>query len=724
MKGKRTVVLFVLLLSVWMGGVCANPIKGLLERIDEGASRKFVIELKKGDKDFFELDQKGKKVVIRGNTYVNIATGLNWYLKYYAGINLTWNGMTAELPDVLPPVEKLLRKETDLKLRYDFNYCTYSYTMAFWDWKRWEQEIDWMALHGINLPLAAVGMECVWRNMLLKLGYTNDEVNQFIAGPAFLAWWAMNNLEGWGGPNPDTWYAQQEALQKQILKRMKEYGIMPVFPGYSGMVPNNADVKLGLDLDKPELWNGFTRPAFLQPTDPRYSEIAALYYEEQKKLFGTADYYSMDPFHELENAGEVDFDAAGKAVMAEMKKVNPRAVWVVQGWTENPRPEMIKNLRTGDLLILDLFSECRPMWGIPSIWKREKGYEQHEWLFCMLENFGGNVGLHGRMDQLLDNFYLTKNNPLAAHLKGIGLTMEGSENNPVMFELMCELPWRPEKFTKEEWLKDYIFARYGTRDPQIERAWTLLANSIYNCPFGNNQQGPHESIFCGRPSMNNFQVSSWSKMENYYDPTVTAEAARLMVSVADKYRGNNNFEYDLVDIVRQALADEGRITYNRAIADFKSFDKKAYEQDSERFLRLLLLQDSLLAIRAEFRVGSWIAKARNLGTTPEEKDLYEWNARTQITTWGNRYCADTGGLRDYAHKEWNGLLRDFYYKRWAAWWQMLQGVLDGKRKLADIDWYGMEEPWTKAHNPYPAAGEGDAVDVAKAVFNEAFGDGK
>ena len=285
MKGKRTVVLFVLLLSVWMGGVCANPIKGLLERIDEGASRKFVIELKKGDKDFFELDQKGKKVVIRGNTYVNIATGLNWYLKYYAGINLTWNGMTAELPDVLPPVEKLLRKETDLKLRYDFNYCTYSYTMAFWDWKRWEQEIDWMALHGINLPLAAVGMECVWRNMLLKLGYTNDEVNQFIAGPAFLAWWAMNNLEGWGGPNPDTWYAQQEALQKQILKRMKEYGIMPVFPGYSGMVPNNADVKLGLDLDKPELWNGFTRPAFLQPTDPRYSEIAALYYEEQKKLF-------------------------------------------------------------------------------------------------------------------------------------------------------------------------------------------------------------------------------------------------------------------------------------------------------------------------------------------------------------------------------------------------------------------------------------------------------
>lgn len=712
---KNRIGLLVLLLSAWTVQLLAGPIEGLLERIDKGASRKFAIELKKGDKDFFELGQKGAKVLVRGNSYVSIATGINWYLKYYAGIHLSWNGMQAKLPDVLPPVKEPLRKETGLGLRYDFNYCTYSYTMAFWDWDRWEKEIDWMALHGINLPLAAVGQECIWRNMLLKLGYTPDEVNRFIAGPAFLAWWAMNNLEGWGGPNPDSWYARQEALQKKILKRMKEYGIRPVFPGYSGMVPHDADTKLGLNIAKPELWNGFVRPAFLQPTDARYSEIASLYYAEQKKLFGTADFYSMDPFHEAGNAEGVDFDAAGKAIMAEMKKVNPKAVWVVQGWTENPRPDMIENLANGDLLILDLFSECRPMWGIPSIWKREKGYGHHDWVFCMLENFGGNVGLHGRMDQLLNNFYLTKTHPLAARLKGIGLTMEGSENNPVMFELMCELPWRPEKFTKEEWLKDYLFARYGVRDPKIEQAWTILANSIYNCPFGNNQQGPHESIFCGRPTLNNFQVSSWSKMANYYDPTLTAEAAALMVEVADKYRGNNNFEYDLVDIVRQALADEGRIVYNRTVADFKSFDKRSFARDSQRFLALLLQQDRLLGTRSEFRVGRWIEQARRAGTTPQEQDLYEWNARVQITTWGNRTCADDGGLRDYAHKEWNGILRDFYYKRWEAYWKTLQDQLDGKPEVI-LDYYAMEEPWTLARNPYGAAPEGNPVDEAKAAM--------
>lgn len=695
----------------------ATPIDRLLERIDKGASKKFKIELVKNQKDFFELDQSGKHVVVRGNTWVNIASGINWYLKYYAGIQLSWNGMTAKLPAVLPKVKNKERHETDLKLRYDFNYCTFSYSMAFWNWKRWQREIDWMALHGVNMPLAIVGEECVWRNMLFKLGYTKKEVNDFIAGPAFLAWWEMNNLEGWGGPNPDSWYAQQEKLQKQILKRMKEYGMTPVLPGYSGMMPHDAKQKLGLDVTDGGMWNGYIRPSNLSPTDNRFMEIAKLYYKELTALYGKAEYYSMDPFHESNDDSKIDYDAAGQELMKAMKSENPKAVWVVQGWTENPRPQMIKNMKNGDLLILDLFSECRPMWGIPSIWKRDKGYEQHNWLFCMLENFGANVGLHGRMDQLLNNFYLMQNNPLAAHVKGIGFTMEGSENNPIMFEMMSELLWRSKKFTKEAWVRNYVKARYGMDDPIIQQAWQILARSIYNCPFGNNQQGTHESIFCGRPSLNNFQVSSWSKMKNYYDPDDTREAARLMVSIAYKYKGNNNFEYDLVDIVRQALSDQGRVQYLKTIADFNAYDKNAFEKDSKHFLDLLLMQDKLLGTRSEFRVGSWIEAARNLGTTDAEKDLYEWNARTQITTWGNRVCADDGGLRDYAHKEWNGILKDFYYKRWAAYFDSLDNQLNGKPEVK-IDFYAMEEPWTKQTNQYSSKPEGDCVEMAKEAIEK------
>nr|WP_178264985.1 alpha-N-acetylglucosaminidase [Phocaeicola massiliensis] len=694
----------------------ASPIQGLLERIDKGASRKFVIEQVKSPTDFFELDQKGDKVVIRGNNYVSIATGVNWYLKYYAGIQLSWNGMTAQLPAVLPAVPQKERHETDLKYRYDFNYCTYSYTMAFWDWDRWEKEIDWMALHGINLPLAVVGADVVWYNVLTKLGYTKDEINEFIAGPAFQGWWLMNNLEGWGGPNPDSWYKQRETLQKQILKRMREYGIRPVLPGYSGMVPHNAKERLGLNVSDPGLWCGYRRPAFLQPTDPRFNEIADLYYKEMSRLYGKADFYSMDPFHEGGNVAGVDLNAAGQAIWGAMKKANPKAVWVAQAWQANPRQKMIENLPAGDLIVLDLFAESRPQWGDPeSTWYRKEGFGKHDWLYCMLLNYGGNVGLHGKMKHVIDEFYKAKTSSFGKTMKGVGMTMEGSENNSVMFELLCELPWRPARFDKDEWLKNYTVARYGKADKAVQDAWLLLSNTIYNCPAKNTQQGTHESVFCGRPDYDVYQVSSWSEMEPYYKPEDIIRAAGIMLSAADRFKGNNNFEYDLIDIVRQAVAEKGRLVYPIMIDAYKAGEKELFAASSQRFLDLILLQDKLLAARPEFKVGTWIEKARNLGTTPEEKDLYEWNARVQVTTWGNRVAADEGGLRDYAHKEWNGLLRDFYYNRWKVWIDRQKAQLNGAPVKA-IDFYAIEEPWTKQTNPYSSQAEGDVIEVAKEVY--------
>lgn len=711
---------FLCLISLFLLGVTlyASPITGLLERIDKGASRKFVIERLKGEKDFFELDQKGNKVVVRGNNYVSIATGINWYLKYYAGINLSWNGMQADLPEVLPPVLKKERHETDLKLRYDFNYCTFSYSMAFWDWKRWEQEIDWMALHGINLPLAMVGTDVVWKNVLEELGYTREEINAFIAGPGFQAWWLMNNLEGWGGPNPDSWYERQEELQKRILKRMREYGIEPVLPGYSGMVPHNAKDRLGLNVADPGQWNGYPRPAFLQPTDPQFERIAALYYREMTRLYGKASYYSMDPFHEGGNTSGVDLEAAGKAIWKAMKQANPRAAWVVQAWGANPRPQMIRNLPAGDMVVLDLFSESRPQWGDPaSSWYRKEGFGQHDWLFCMLLNYGGNVGLHGKMAHLIEEFYKAKDSSFGKTLKGVGMTMEGIENNPVMYELLCELPWREQRFSKDEWLEGYLKARYGKSDSQVSQAWMLLSNTIYNCPAASTQQGTHESILCARPSWKAYQVSSWSEMSDYYDPADVIRAAGMMVDAAERFRGNNNFEYDLVDIVRQAVAEKGRLMYRVLVDAYKAGDRELFKLSSDRFLRLILMQDRLLATRPEFKVGRWLESARNLGSTEEEKDWYEWNARVQITTWGNRVAADDGGLHDYAHREWNGLLRDFYYLRWKTWLDEQLKSFEGGQPKA-IDFYALEEPWTLKHNSYASEAEGNPVDIACEIYRE------
>lgn len=702
--------------------LAATPIDALLERIDKGASRKILTETVKSDHDFFEITSRGGKPLIRGNNYVSIASGINWYLKYRLGVHLTWNTMHASLPATLPVAGNTESHDTDIKHRYYLNYCTLSYSMAFWDWKRWEQELDWMALHGINLCLDIVGTDVVWRNVLLKLGYTKAEANEFVAGPAFQAWWLMNNLEGWGGPNSDNWYRQREALQKKILRRMKELGINACLPGYSGMVPHDASKRLALDVADPGLWNDYKRPAFLQPTDKRFAEIASLYYKEQEKLFGKADFYSMDPFHEGGNARGVDLKAAGKAIMASMKAANPKAVWVVQAWGACPYPDMIRDLRNGDMLVLDLYSENRPQWGDPeSTWYREDGFNGHDWAFCMLLNFGGNVGLFGKIQHVIEEYYKARQSKFASTQKGVGLTMEGIENNPVMYELVSELPWRDTRFSWEKWLHGYVEARYGNlHNKKVQQAWMLLAKSVYGAPARLTEQGCHESVLCARPSLDAYQVSSWSEMEEFYNPEDVIQAARLMVEASHDVKANANFRYDLVDITRQAIAEQARLVYGEAVAACKAKDREMFAHATRMFLDILLQQDRLLSSMPDFMVGRWIAQARALGTNAQESDHYEWNARTQITIWGNRDAAERGGLREYAHKEWNGVLRDFYYPRWKAYFDALAETFDGK-PMKPLDFYAMDEKWTLMHNEYPSKAQGDPVEYSQEAFTKIFG---
>ena len=146
-----------------------------------------------------------------------------------------------------------------------------------------------------------------------------------------------------------------------------------------------------------------------------------------------------------------------------------------------------------------------------------------------------------------------------------------------------------------------------------------------------------------------------------------------------------------------------------------------FDYASHRFLDIILQQDRLLSSMPDFMVGRWIAEARALGTSTSERNHYEWNARTQITVWGNRQAAEQGGLREYAHKEWSGVLRDFYYPRWKAYFEALAATLDGK-PMRSFDFYAMDERWTLLHNAYPSVAQGDAVEFAQEAYEKVFGE--
>ncbi|MDU1891320.1 MAG: alpha-N-acetylglucosaminidase [Dysgonomonas sp.] len=717
MKNRLIFLLFISICFTFPVFLSASPINGLLERIDKGASKKFKIEIitSNDEMDFFELEQAENKVSVKANNFVSAATGINWYLKYYANIHLSWNNMHVKLPKVLPPVTGKVRKETKQLLRYYLNYCTFSYSMAFWDWERWEQEIDWMALHGINLPLAITGVETVWYNVLQKLGYNKKEINTFIAGSGFLAWWSMNNIEGWGGPNPDNWYKQQAELQKKILNRMREFQMEPVLAGYAGMIPSNAKEKLGFEVSNPGEWGGFQRPAFLQPTDSEFTRIADLYYTELESLCGKAKYYSVDPFHEGGSVEGVNLDLAGKAILDAMKKVNKDAIWVAQAWQANPREEMTNHILNGDLLILDLWSEARPMWGPEwSIWYRKEGYKHHNWVYCMLLNFGGRTGLHGKMKYTIDGFYDALNHKSGTTLKGVGATMEAIENNPVLFELIYELPWRDIRFSEEDWLADIISARYGKANNSALLAWNILSRTVYGYPKESVQEGTTETVFAANPKLDITQVSCCSTTKPFYNTDSVKIAAGYMLDAAETLRENNNFEYDLVDIVRQTVANKAYYVQKDISKAFKAKNRELYENKKKEFLELLHAQNYLLETRSEFMLDTWLSSARALGKTTEEKDLYEFNARVQLTLWGTQKSAE-GGLNDYAYKEWAGLLDTYYNERWQAFFQYLENNWR-KDDIANFDSYKISHQWVNKKSRSFKKPNGAAVDRAKEVF--------
>ena len=248
----------------------------LIKRVLPQHANKFVIGFieKKNCNDCFEIESVGGKIMLRGNNGISIASALNYYLKYFAHCSITWKGNNLNLPNPLPAVKEKVQKESPYKCRYYLNYCTFNYTMSWWNWERWQKEVDWMALNGINMPLAITGQEAVWNKVYRSMGLSQDELNNFFSGPAYFSWFWMGNLDAWGGPLPQSWMASHEALQKKILQSERALGMTPVLPAFTGHVPSALKAKFPAAKFKTTNWNGkFGDVYLLDPSDPLFITI-------------------------------------------------------------------------------------------------------------------------------------------------------------------------------------------------------------------------------------------------------------------------------------------------------------------------------------------------------------------------------------------------------------------------------------------------------------------
>ncbi len=158
-------------------------IESFMQRIMKEKFSSFVEEYipTQNGKDIFEIESKKGKIILRGSNGISIASALNYYLKNYCHCLITWNGINMNMPATLPLVKEKIHKVTPYQYRYYLNYCTFNYSMSWWDWERWQKEIDWMALNGINMPLAVTGEEAIWQKVYKQMGFTDNELNKFFS---------------------------------------------------------------------------------------------------------------------------------------------------------------------------------------------------------------------------------------------------------------------------------------------------------------------------------------------------------------------------------------------------------------------------------------------------------------------------------------------------------------------------------------------------------------
>jgi alpha-N-acetylglucosaminidase len=687
------------------GGGAFPAVSDLAQRVAPWLAHKLVLEhiSQEQNRDVFELETANGKLIVRASNPTSAAMGLNWFLRYYCHRSVSHLGNNMAPLKSLPELPHPVRRISRFKYRYFLNYCTLNYSLAFADWRRWEHEIDWMALNGVNLALSTTGTEAVWQNTLRRMGYSEREILEFIPGPAYTAWWLMGNLEGWGGPVTQRMIDERVALQQKILARMGELGIEPVLQGFYGMVPATLAEKFPTAriVDQGD-WGGFRRPKILLPSDPLFARMATIYYEEIKKLYGSVQFFGGDLFHEGGQTTGLDIASLARGVQDSMLRTNPKAVWVQQGWQNNPKDQLLSGLLRDQVLILNMESQD---------WETRKGFNGAPWVWGIINNFGENSGMFGALARIGEEPIRASRSPYGGKMAGIGALMEGVNNNPVVYDLLFEMGWQSEPVDVHRWICEYAKYRYGRTTPELEHAWQLLLEITYS------SSNRSESIFCARPSLQVKGVSTWGTTKITYDPDKLEEAAREFLTARNVLSGNDAYQVDAVNLVRQLLSNRGLVLYGQMVWAYESKDKPKFQRAADTFLKLMRDQDTLLATRREFLLGNWLAGAKAMAHGDEEQTLFVQNARTQITYWGPDDPATD--LHDYASKEWSGLLQGFYLPRWEMFIREMEARLDGEN-AKEINYFAFEKNWTRQGNEYPTAPSGDPVATAATMFAKIF----
>lgn len=534
---------------------------------------------------------------------------------------------------------------------------------------------------------------------------------------------------------------------------------LSVLPAFSGNVP--AALKHVFPSAKiSRLGNWFTvnnDPRWcctylLDATDPLFVQIGKAFIEQQLKEYGRSSHiYNCDTFDE--NTPPVDdpeyISSLGATIFEGMRSADSEAVWLMQGWlfTYDPfwRPTQMKALLhsvpLGKLIVLDLYAEVKPMWAT------SKQFYGTPYIWCMLHNFAGNIEMYGVLDAVGSGPVEARTSENSA-MVGVGMSMEGIEQNPVVYDLMSEMAFQNSPIDVKAWIGLYSRRRYGRSVQPMQDAWNILYHTIYNCTDGAYDK--NRDVIVAFPDVDPKSIStlqtvlsdiheqygkqylrraileepndSYDKPHLWYSTSEVIHALKLFLESGNQLSDSSTYRYDLIDLTRQALAKYANELFLDAIAAYKLDDLRAVAHLSQKFLGLVEDIDMLLGCHDGFLLGPWIESAKKLAQDEDQEKQFEWNARTQITMWFDNTEVEASLLRDYGNKYWSGLLRDYYGPRAAIYFKYLIESLEGGKgfnlRAWRREWIELTNSWQSSRNLFPVKSTGDALNVSQWLFEK------
>lgn len=699
--------LFVLFSCPVFSSADLAAIKKVAERVAPWLTDRLLIEsmLPINGFDVFEIRTLNNNLEIKASSVPAAGMGLNYYLKYYCNCHYSTRGKNLKSFSILPEIRVPVRKKCNVERRHFLNLCTQSYSASFWNWTDWEQLLDYMVLNGVNMAFATVGMEQVWYNVLKQFNFSEKEILDFLPGPAFNAWHIMGNHEGWGGPITKNMINQRYELGRKIINRMRELGIEPIFISFYGMVPTTLRAKFpNAKIIDQGMWAGaFHRPPILLTGQPLFDKMANVYYKEVLNLYGNFKYWAGEPFHEGGKRSGIDVSEFAASILRKMKEFSPDAIWILQGWNRNPSEEFLSSMsKAGDVLIIDMKGESS------NEWEKTKGYYGYPYLWGIVEDFGGKPGLHGKLERFATEPFRAMKGAYGANMKGIAVSPESLFNNPIDWDFLFEAVWHNDSIDVPTWVQQYSEYRYGFEDENMKEVWKILVATAYSNKVDSVFISPKSkvlppigggsTVICAPPALDLKRTSSWDNSLLFYDFKNMKRIIPYLLKSIEKLKNIDTFRYDAVDFTRQIIANEFRDTYYKFNYAVKHDDLETVEQCANLMLEQLKDMDKVLSLHSDFMLGTWLNSAVSLASNDDEAALFEKNARALITYWGPENS--TTNLRDYAHKEWSGLVSDVYLPRWINFFNFQISRLKGK-DVKMMDYVGFEIEWSNGNNKYP-----------------------